>query len=126
SGQLWKCTVGGTSGTTQPTWFSSPISLYTTQADGGVLWTYQGPGTPASLGQRAINTIQHLSDGMTIESVSVGTLKYITVAFRGLSPTEQPNMEAFLNWIAQGKRFTWQPDKARANALKLCLLNPKQ
>lgn len=85
-----------------------------------------GAGTAASFTQRALNTIQHVSDGMTVESVYIGTIKRVAIAFRALIPSEQANMEKFLDWVVQGKRFTWQPDKTSPNVLKLVLVNPGQ
>ena len=43
-----------------------------------------------------------------------------------LLSTEQTYMESFLNWIVQGKRFTWQPDKTSTNAMKLVMANPQE
>ena len=82
--------------------------------------------TAALLTQRSVNTIQHVSDGGTVESVYLATLKKVQIAFRCLLPAEQTNMEKFLDWTVQGKRFTWQPDKTSVNALKLVLANPGQ
>ncbi len=82
--------------------------------------------TAALLTQRAVITIQHISDGGTVESVYISTIKKVQIAFRCLLPAEQASMEKFLDWSVQGKRFTWQPDKTSVNALKLVLANPGQ
>lgn len=86
--------------------------------------TAQAAGTAALLTRRSMRTIQNITDGMTVESIYFGTLKRVQIEFRALLASEQANMEAFLNWIVQGKRFTWQPDKTSTNCLKLVLANP--
>lgn len=85
----------------------------------------QAAGTAAKLTGRAMAVRQHITDGATVESVYIGTLRMVQIAFRAISSTEQTNMEAFLDWAVQGKRFTWQPDKTSANLLKLVLANPQ-
>lgn len=105
----------------EPLNFNSPVTAQS-QPSQPTPSTY----VPGLLTQRAINTIQHISDGATIESVYIATLRKVQVAFRALLPAEQTNMESFLNWAVQGNRLTWQPDKTSASYLKLVLANPSQ
>ena len=86
----------------------------------------QAAGTAAQLTQRSMRMIQNISDGMTCESIYFGTMKSVRVTFSALLSSEQTNMEKFLDWVSQGKRFTWQPDKTSTNAMKLVLANPGQ
>lgn len=88
--------------------------------------TAQPGGAPALLTQRAVKTLQQISDGATVESIYISTMKSVQAAFRALQQSEQTNMEAFLDWAVRGKRFTWQPDKTSTNFLKLVLANPAE
>jgi hypothetical protein len=88
--------------------------------------TAQAVGSPALLTRRAMRIIQNITDGMTCESIYFGTLKSVQVSFTALLASEQTSMENFLNWIVQGKRFIWQPDKTSTNGLKLVAANPGQ
>ena len=103
----------------------------------GSLWTAAEPlvstspvianaiGSAASLTQRAMNTSQHVSDGATVETVYCCSIRSVQIGFRALLASEQAKMESFLDWIVQGKRFVWQPDKtAPSNGMKLVLANP--
>lgn len=86
--------------------------------------TAAADGSAASLLARDVRAFQSRSDGGKIETVYVDTLKSVTIGFRALSSAEQTNMEAFLDWVEQGKRFNWQPDSSQTNALRLVLANP--
>lgn len=111
--------IGGTYSTarlwtmSEPLVMTSPVSA-------------QALPQPSKLTQRQVRTIQHVSDGGTIESLHLSTLKSVQVAFRALTTTEQTNMEDFLDWAGTGKRLTWQPDKTSPNLLKLVLANRGQ
>jgi hypothetical protein len=88
--------------------------------------TAQAIGTAALLTQRALSVRQHVSDGMTVESIYVGALRRVRITFRGLLAGEVTKMENLLDWAVQGKRLTWQPDKDSTNALKLVMANPAE
>jgi hypothetical protein len=95
--------------------------------------TAQGAAPPAPyepyeslLAQRTVKTMQHVSDGGTVESVFISMLKSVQIGFRALTSAEQAGMESFLDWALTGKRFTWQPDKTSAALVKLVLANPGQ
>lgn len=85
-----------------------------------------GPGTPAKRLQREVSAIQSRSDGGTVETIYRSTVKRVVIGFRALTTAEQDKMETFLDWIEQGRRFNWQPDKTSPNALRLVLANPKE
>lgn len=112
--------LGGTYSTAASLWTAAEPLVFTSPV------TAQAAGTAALLTQRAMNTRQHVSDGATVESVYIATLKKVQIAFRTLLVSEQAKMESFLDWTVRGKRFTWQPDKTSANVMKLVLANPGQ
>lgn len=82
-------------------------------------------GTTATLLQRDAKVIQNRADGGKRETIYFSTDKMLRLHFRWItSGTEQTNMEAFLDWILQGRRFSYQPDKTSTNALRLLLVEP--
>lgn len=86
----------------------------------------QTDGTAAKRLQREVSAIQSRSDGGSVETIYRSTVKRVVIGFKALTTTEQDKMELFLNWIEQGKRFNWQPDKTLPEALRLVLANPKE
>lgn len=88
--------------------------------------TAAADGSAASLLERQIRAFQNRTDGMKVETVYIDTAKAVQIGFRALTSAEQTNMEAFLDWIQEGKRFNWQPDKDSTNALRLVMIDPRQ
>lgn len=121
NGDTWVSDAAvGTAPSTASVWSMAEPLVYTSPV------IAQAIGSEALLTQRTVIAKQHVSDGMLVESIYFGTLKKVQIGFKALSGTERTSMENFLNWAAQLKRFTWQPDKTSINGLKLVLANPKE
>lgn len=86
----------------------------------------QVDGVAAKRLQREISAVQSRSDGGTVETIYRSTVKRVVIGFKALTDTEQDEMESFLDWIEQGRRFNWQPDKTMPETLRLVLANPKE
>lgn len=121
---------------TGATSYSSNSAVGTSPSTAG-LWTMAEPnmegntpvtaaadGSSASLLQREIRASQNITDGGKLETIYFHTIKRVQIGFQALTSAEQTKMESFLDWIEQGKRFNWQPDKDSTNALRLVLQNP--
>ena len=85
----------------------------------------QADGTPGKLLQRDVAASQSRSDGGAVETIYKHTMKRVTIGFKALTTDEQSKMESFLDWIEQGRRFNWQPNKDNTNALRLVVADPK-
>ena len=101
----------------EPLVYASPVIAQEASAN---------PKYASLLSHRSMRAMQQVSDGGSIETIFISTLKSVQVGFRALLSSEQTKMERFLNWAVMGKRFTWQPDKTSPKLLKLVLANPGQ
>lgn len=110
----------GTSPSTAGLWMMAEPNSRTTPV------AAQLDGTAAKRLQREVSAVQSRSDGGTVETIYRSTVKRVVIGFKALTTTEQDKMESFLDWIEQGRRFNWQPDKTLPNALRLVLANPKE
>ena len=79
--------------------------------------------TATRLGREVVAT-QNITDGGKDETIYIDTRRTVEIGFDALDTSEQTNMEALLDWIEQGYRFNWQPDKDSTNALRLVWRNP--
>ncbi len=80
-------------------------------------------GNAATFTQRSIYGAQNTTLGAGIDSVFFGSLKRISISYNALlatgSPSENTNMETFLNWITLMNPFAYQPNKTVDAAIRL-------